>query len=260
MNCLRSLRSVSFRRRSRCSALFSIRSALLLLSLSSAAKTFEQDATFKGHDISTEHDDDLENAGGYAHAHGLPSDARDRLDAADLLGILTKTGEQEGLGEERGIGSGEKQRWLNRRPLRVWSQRESGRISSVFREDEGLLDSPDRLPHIASLPPLKKQLNSGRRADNDGSSSTSSNEGKIRYGETVFDDGSFLSGDDGFHSAAAMMMGRLRGLDEKRKWERNSLRVWGKRSDGSDDLKDMPSYPNMRRRKWENLPLRVWGK
>lgn len=261
---------------------FSIRAVLLLLlSLSSTAKTFGQDAPFRGHDvgggggeespISTEHE------GGRSYAHGLPpSDARDRLDAVDLLGILTKAGER-GLGEERGGSLGEKQRRLNRRALRVWNRRNSGSGSSLFREDEeGPSDSPvgpsSRVPSLPSL--VKEQSNGGRRAENDGASSTSSNGGTFRYGETVFpfdDISSFLSEDsnndgealsdtaNGFHLAAATMA-RLRELDEKRKWERNSLRVWGKRNVESDDLKELPTYPNMRRRKWENLPLRVWGK
>lgn len=243
------------------------------LSISVTAKTLEQEAAFKGRaDSSAMHGntaDDSSDALG-----GLSGDAIARQNAVNLLRILSRM-------DEGGFDGRKRRNWMNRESLRVWGKRE-GEVKPSFRGEGGAGSLGSSSVHrtggdntgVDLLMTLKERLADDRRRGND----VSTDEGKFRsafpfdipLGQNDEDD------DDDDETRHPLEVGSgeldltrmpstLRGLDGKRKWERNALRIWGKRnsaaaSEFSGDSKDHLTYPNVRRRKWENLPLRVWGK
>lgn len=276
MNGSRHLRTIAFRRNARNnnSTLFSIRSAAVfffLLSTSVTAKTSEQEAAFKGRDDGSAVRNTAD--GDSSDALGDPSgDAIDRQNAVNLLRILSG---MDGSGFD-----GKKMRnWTNRESLRVWGKREDEDKSS-FRGDGGAVSLGSSVHRTGDdtgvdlLMTLKERLADDRRPENGASPAYEGDAGKFRsafpfgvpLGQNVEDDGDAETRPSAVSSGGLDLRGMppaLRGLDEKRKWERNALRIWGKRdaaSEFSGDFKDQLTYPNMRRRKWENLPLRVWGK
>lgn len=275
MNGSRHLRTIAFRRNARNnnSTLFSIRAAAVfffLLSISVTAKTLEQEAAFKGRDdgsaVRNTADGDSSDALG-----DLSGDAIDRQNAVNLLRILS------GM-DGSGFDGKKRRNWTNRESLRVWGKREDDDKSS-FRGDGGTVSLGSSVHRTGDdtgvdlLLTLKERLADDRRRENDASTAYEGDAGKFRsalpfdipLGQNVEDDDAEIR--PLAASSGGLDLTRMpsapRGLNEKRKWERNALRIWGKRdaaSELSGDFKAQLTYPNMRRRKWENLPLRVWGK
>lgn len=232
---------------------------LVLLVFPVIAKASEQELTSKGQDegplVQGPDEEALmdESADGRGDFEGVPADG---VDPIQLLRDLTESGDKDFGGRTE---TEAKRKWSNNEYLRVWGKRNA--LRKLSKQDAArdssqieILRNGDR----SDKDPVLVLLGL-RRSDVRGNPSLAQLDEVARKsgaGFQVFDARDF---DPQFLKMAAGIP-RADEARPKRKWERNSLRIWGKRGDANPANSDRLMYTNMRRRKWENLPLRVWGK
>lgn len=238
---------------------------LVLLAFPVIAKASEQDLASTGRDegpLVQGQDEEVlmdESTDGRGDFEGLPADG---VDPIQILRDLAESGEKDFGGRTQMEAS--KRKWSNNEYLRVWGKRNA--FGKLSRQDSTRDPSQREILRKGPRPgkdPVLVLLGL-RPSDVRGSASLAQLEGVARESGAGF---RVLDGRDFGPRFLGMGTGipRPEEARPKRKWERNSLRIWGKRGEAVNpgnpgSLNDRLMYTNMRRRKWENLPLRVWGK
>lgn len=196
-----------------------------------------------------------EGADSHGDFDGVPADG---VDPIQLIRDLAESGYKDIGGRTQ---TEAKRKWSNNEYLRVWGKRNT--LRKLSKQDSFARDSSQREILRNGGRPGRDAvlvLFGPRRSDVRGSPSLAQLEEVARKSGAGFQ---VIDARDFGPKILGMAAGipRPEETRPKRKWEKNSLRIWGKRGEeDSGTLDDRLMYTNMRRRKWENLPLRVWGK